>query len=76
MASSLFPKQSSRGNSVLDAINTMKSAAQGNPQALFNSMYQTNPQFRQFAQSMRGKTPEQAFRENGLDFEQVRGFFR
>lgn len=37
---------------------------------IFNRMYQSNPQFRQFADSMRGKTPEQAFQEQGLDYSQ------
>lgn len=39
---------------------------------IFNSLYQRNPQFRQFADSMRGKTPEQAFQEQGLDYNQYR----
>ena len=37
---------------------------------IFGKLYQTNPQFRQFADSMRGKTPEQAFQEQGLDYSQ------
>ena len=37
---------------------------------IFNRMYQSNPQFRQFADSMQGKTPEQAFQEQGLDYSQ------
>ena len=37
---------------------------------IFNNLYQSNPQFRQFADSMRGKTPEQAFQEYGLDYSQ------
>ena len=39
---------------------------------IFNKMYQSNPNFRQFANSMMGKTPEQAFRENGLDYNQYK----
>ena len=35
-------------------------------------LYNKNPQFRQFADSMRNKTPEQAFQENGLDYNQYR----
>lgn len=61
------------GNPALAAVNQIK--ALGNPQAAFNQMYQNNPQFRQFADSMRGKTPEQAFRENGLDYNQFRTLF-
>ena len=58
---------------MLDAVNQLRSL--GNPQAAFNQMYQSNPQFKAFADSMRGKTPEQAFRENGLDFGQVSSIF-
>lgn len=39
---------------------------------IFNKLYNTNPQFRQFADSMQGKTPEQAFQEQGLDYEQFK----
>ena len=71
MASSLFGQSS--GNSILAAVSQLK--AMGNPQNVYNQMYQSNPQFRQFADSMQGKTPEQAFRENGLDYGQVKGLF-
>lgn len=37
---------------------------------IFNRLYQSNPAFRQFAQQMQGKTPEQAFQEHGLDYNQ------
>lgn len=72
MPSSIFGQQPA-GNSVLSAVSAFKGAVGGNPQAAFDHMYQTNPQFRQFADSMRGKTPQQAFQENGLDFTQIRG---
>ena len=44
-------------------------------QMIFNRMYQSIPRFRQFADSMiadsmQGKTPEQAFQEQGLDYSQ------
>lgn len=69
------PQGANPSNNLINAINSLKSAAQGNPQALFNDMMQNNPQFRAFAQSMQGKTPEEAFREHGLDFNQIRGLF-
>lgn len=76
MASSLFPSQTpNNGNNIINVINNIKSAAQGNPEALFQRMMQTNPQFRTFAESMKGKTPEQAFKEYGLDYDQIRGLF-
>lgn len=53
----------------MQAIAQMR--ALGDPGAAFNAMYQGNQSFRQFADSMRGKTPEQAFAEHGLDFTQV-----
>lgn len=74
MASSLFQNQMpNNGNNIINAISNLKSVAQGNPQALFERMMQNNPQFRTFAQSMQGKTPEQAFKEYGLDYDQIRG---
>lgn len=73
MASSLFPQ--GNGNTILSAVNALKGASNGNPQALYSHMYQTDPQFRSFADSVRGKTPEQAFQEHGFDFGQVRKFF-
>ena len=41
-------------------------------QMIFNKLYQGNPQFRQLADSIQsqGKTPEQAFQEQGLDYSQ------
>ena len=48
--------------------------ASGNPQAVAQRLYQTNPQFRQLADSVQGMSIEQAFASNGLDFNQFRGF--
>lgn len=74
MASSIFGNR--RNNSALSAVQQVRSILGGDPQAALNSMYQNNPQFHQFADSMRGKTPEQAFRENGLDYGMFRGLFQ
>lgn len=62
------PKPGSTG--IFGLINQLRG---GNPKQMFDQMYQSNPQFRDFANSMKGKTPEQAFRENGFDFDQVKG---
>lgn len=48
----------------------------GDPQPLFNQMIQSNPQFAQFVAMNAGKTPEQAFADNGLDYSQVRNLMR
>ena len=37
---------------------------------IFNKLYNSNPQFRAFADGMRNKSPEQAFQEQGLDYNQ------
>lgn len=54
--------------------NQPMQAGQGNgnflERMLFNRLYQGNPQFRAFADSVRGMTPEQAFQQNGLDYSQ------
>lgn len=74
MASSLFPqKNSNSGNSILSLF---KSLVGNDPQAAFNHMYQNDPRFKQFADSMKGKTPEQAFSEHGLDYNQFRNFLQ
>lgn len=39
-------------------------------QMIFNKLYQSNPQFRAFADSMKGQDPQQAFQERGLDYSQ------
>lgn len=71
MGNPLFQNQpSNQGNPVLDLLGQIKSM--GPSSTTFNQMYNSNPQFRQFADSMRGKTPEQAFYENGLDFNQFK----
>lgn len=78
MPSSLFPaaQNNASNNNILDAISRVKSAMQGNPQALFNDMMQNNPKFRQFAQSVQGKTPEEAFSQYGLDFNKIKGMMK
>ena len=39
-------------------------------QMIFNTLYQSNPQFRAFADSVKGQDPQQAFQERGLDYSQ------
>ena len=71
MPNPLFDNQPQPGNQgIFGLIKQLKS---GNPQQMFDQMYQSNPQFRDFANSMKGKTPEQAFQERGLDFNSFKG---
>lgn len=71
MPNPIFQNQPRPGNAgIFGLISQLRN---GNPQMMFDQMYYTNPEFRNFADSMRGKSPEQAFRENGLDYNQFRG---
>ena len=54
----------------------IKELKNGNAQNIFNQMYKSNPQFRDFANSMKDKTPEQAFQERGFDFNQFKNMIR
>ena len=75
MGNILFQNNNSpkpKGNSLLDQLHQIRQTGPSN--VIFNQMYQNNPQFKQFADSMRGKTPEQAFKERGLDFNQFKNF--
>lgn len=56
-----------------DRVRAVKGMAQGNPSALMQTLMQTNPRFAQFVAQNQGKTPEQAFREHGLDYSQIAG---
>lgn len=60
-----------RGNQMMSLMNMMKS---GNPNAIYNQMMQTNPQFRQFIEDNKDKTPEQIAQENGIDMNLLRQF--
>lgn len=60
------------GNPISSIVNSLR--AKGPSEAVFNSMYNGDPEFRKFADSVRGKTPEQAFGQYGLDFSKFRGF--
>lgn len=70
MGNILFQNNPKNNNTPLVQLQQIRQ--QGPSNVLFNQMYQSNPQFKQFADSMRGKTPEQAFQENGLDFNRFK----
>lgn len=76
MASSLFPQhsqvpQNNRTSQAFNVYNQVKQLAGGNPEALFNMMFNSNPQFKQFVLNNQGKTPQQIARENGIDINQL-----
>lgn len=48
----------------------------GNPEQVAQQMMQNNPQFRQFVEANKGKTPEQVAKEYGIDLNAVIGQFK
>lgn len=69
MVSSLYQDQIS--GPIQNAVRLYRQIVGNNPDAAITLLYQTNPNFRQFADSMKNKTPLQAFSENGHDFMKV-----
>ena len=59
----------------MEAVSRARAIAGGNPQAAFEALQRSNPTFAQFVQANAGKGPEQAFRDYGLDYSQVRSMF-
>lgn len=49
----------------------LRSMMQGDPSALLANLAQTNPQFAQFLAQNRGRTPQEAFKAYGYDFDEV-----
>ena len=72
MGNILFQNNPKPQNPLMPQINRIQSLGPSN--MIFNQMYKNNPQFKNFADSMYGKTPEQAFKENGLDFNKFSQF--
>ena len=60
----------------LQAYVTVKNLVNGkNPQAVFDEMVRTNPQFAQFVESIKGKNVEQLAREYGIDINTLKSLF-
>ena len=72
MASVLFQHQNQKNNSILDLVNQAK--AMGPSAIVAQQLYNSNPKFRQLADSVQGMTPEQACAKYGADFNQFRPF--
>lgn len=57
-------------------LKMMQTLRNGNPEKIAQQMMQSNPQFRQFVEQNKGKTPEQVAKENGIDLNQIMGMMR
>ena len=58
------------------AMQVIKMLRSGNPEMMTQQMMQSNPQFRQFIEANKGKTPQQVAQENGVDLNQFMGMIR
>lgn len=60
-------------NKMAQVASVMRMLKSGNPEQIAQQMMQSNPQFRQFVEQNKGKTPEQVAREYGIDLSQLKG---
>ena len=59
-------------NKMGQVANLVKMLRSGNPEQIAQQMMQSNPQFRQFVEQNKGKTPDQVAREHGIDLSQFK----
>ena len=65
-------QQAAQGNHLLSAVQSLKKMGPSN--LVFNQLYNANPQFKQFADQVGNMSPEEAFRQHGLDYNQFKGY--
>lgn len=59
-----------------DLMKIMNMVRGKDPNAVMGMLAQKNPQFRQFMESCKGKTPEQVAQEYGVDLSAVKQFLK
>lgn len=74
MASSLFGgiQKPNPLRSAMQAVNMMRNA---NPEQVMRQMMQNNPQFAEFINANKGKSPEQIASEHGIDINAIKQMF-
>lgn len=72
MPSSLFPSSPSSPSGMGGIASVVSALRRNDPQTLMESMARSNPQFAQFVNDNRGKSPEQIAREHGIDLDSIR----
>lgn len=61
-----------RTNHIADVVKMVKS----NPQEMFNSMMQSNPQFAEFVKANQNKTPQEIAQAYGIDLDAISNFMK
>lgn len=52
-------------------MSMMRQMMQGDPSSLISNLAKSNPSFAQFIEQNRGRTPQEAFRAYGYDYDEV-----
>ena len=68
-----FMNQFQQPSNMSQQMASLRSILQGDTQAMVSQLAQTNPSFAQFVAQNRWKTPQEAFKAYGYDFQQVMG---
>lgn len=64
-------------NNPFQIVNTIKQMMSGrSPESFMQGMMQSNPQFASFVNANKSKSPEQICRENGLNWDEIKGFLK
>lgn len=56
--------------------NILQMLKSGDPNQIAARLMQSNPQFKQFVEANKGKTPEQVASEHGVNLSQIMGGFK
>ena len=76
MGNPMMTRLNSGRNGMLEKINAVKQMISGqNLGSVYTMMMNTNPQFRNFVEQNKGKTPQQIAGENGIDYTLVQKLF-
>lgn len=62
---------SNTGNKNPNIMNIFQMLKNGNPEQIAMNLMHRNPQFRQFVEANKGKSPEQVAKEHGVDLAQI-----
>ena len=72
----LFMAMNNKGGKINQTAHILNMLKSGNPAQIAQQMIQNNPQFRQFVEANKGKTPEQVAQENGINLDEIRRLMR
>lgn len=70
-------KSNGAANNPFQMLSALKQMMGGqSPEAVMQGMMQGNPQFASFVNANKNKSPEQICRENGLNWDEIKGFLK